>query len=213
MLTRAMSNPPIDPEQVIAGVSNALRNLICAYVPRVATEEAIMFDSPAAFDSINENRLSLYLYQIEINPELRNAPPTVSAEQEGANLGSLTLTPAPLAVDLLYMLVVYGQSYEYEQMIAGSVVGLLDRCGRIPSDFITQTLKDSDNARLAVVPQPATIHMLRDLWAGFPNRAYHLTKLYTVSPVHLPAPSVPVDLVLKSEIGAVITNPQTPPPR
>jgi hypothetical protein len=208
-----MANPPTDPEQVIAGVSNALRSFICAYVPRVASEEAVMFDSPAAWEGANENRLSLYLYQIEINPELRNAPATLSADVSGPNLASLALTPAPLAVDLLYMLVVFGQSYDYEQMIAGSVVSLLDRCGRIPSDFITQPLRDSGNSKLAVIPQPATIHMLRDLWAGFPNKPYHLTKLYTVSPVRLPAPTQSVDVVLTSNIGSAITNRQTPPPR
>jgi len=172
-----------------------------------------MFDSPAAWEGANENRLSLYLYQIEINPELRNAPPSLSADSSSPSLASLSLTPAPLAVDLLYMVVVFGQSYEYEQMIAGSVVGLLDRCGRIPSDFITQPLKDSGNTKLAVIPKPATIHMLRDLWAGFPNKPYHLTKLYTVSPVRLPAPSRSVDVVLTSNIGALITTRQSPVPR
>lgn len=172
-----------------------------------------MFDSPAAWEGSNENRLSLYLYQIEINPELRNAPPTLSADQSSPNLASLALTPAPLAVDLLYMLVVFGQSYDYEQMIAGSVVSLLDRCGCIPSDFITQPLRDSGNAKLAVIPQPATIHMLRDLWAGFPNKPYHLTKLYTVSPVRLPAPTQLVDVVLTANVGGTIINRQTPPPR
>ncbi len=208
-----MPTPQTDPEQVIAGVSNALRNLICAYVPRVASEESVMFDSPAAYDGTGENRLSLYLYQIEINPELRNAPPTLSADRSGPDVASLALTPAPLAVDLLYMLTVYGKSPDYEQMIAGSVVGLLDRCGRIPADFITQPLRDSGNSKLAVVPQPATIHMLRDLWAGFPNKPYHLTKLYTVSPVRLPAPTQLVDVVLTANVGATITNRQTPPPR
>jgi hypothetical protein len=208
-----MTRPATDPEQVIAGVSNALRSFICTYVPRVASEEAVMFDSPAAWEGANENRLSLYLYQIEINPELRNAPPTLSADESRPNLASLALTPAPLAVDLLYMLVVFGQSYDYEQMIAGSVVSLLDRCGCIPSDFITQPLRDSGNSKLAVIPQPATIHMLRDLWAGFPNKPYHLTKLYTVSPVRLPAPTQSVDVVLTANVGGIITNRQTPPPR
>ncbi|HVW51131.1 MAG TPA: DUF4255 domain-containing protein [Trinickia sp.] len=208
-----MPTPSIDPEQVIAGVSNALRSFICAYVPRLASEDTVVFDSPGAPEAVSENKLLLYLYQIEINPELRNAPPTVSAEQGDSSMASLVLTPAPLAVDLLYMAVIFGQSPEYEQMIGGSVVGLLDRCGCIPPEFITQTLRDSDNAKLAVIPQPATIHMLRDLWAGFPNKAYHLTKLYTVSPVRLPSPGMPVDLVLKSDVGAVISNRQSQPPR
>jgi hypothetical protein len=153
----------------------------------------------------------LYLYQIEVNPELRNAPATLTALQSSpTSLGTLLLTPPPLAVDLTYMLVVYGQSAQYEQMIAGSVAGLLDRCGRVPSDFISQLLLDSGNGVLNVIPQPATIHMLRDLWAGFPNKAYHLTKLYTVSPVRLPAPTrEPVDVVLQVDVHEpTVTNPR-----
>lgn len=207
-----MSTPPPDPEQVIAGVSNALSSFVCANVQRLSSEDSVKFDSPAGFDGNNENRLLLYLYQIEINPELRNDGPSISSNRNNPGTSTLVLTPAPLAVDLLYMAVVFGQTYEYEQMIAASVVGLLDRCGRIPTEF-TKGLKDSGNEKLAVIPQPATIHMLRDLWAGFPNKEYHLTKLYTISPVFLPAPSQTVDVALSTNIGAKIINPQSPPPR
>lgn len=206
-----MPTSPVSSEQVISGVSNALRGFICAYVPRLESEESITFDAPDALDGTNENRLSLYLYQIELNPELRNAPAMLSAEQGFPTVSAtLALTPAPLAVDLFYMLVVFGQSYEYEQMLAGSVVNLLDRCGRIPDDFISQSLRDSGNSNLNVVPQPATNHMLRDLWAWFPNKAYHLTKLYSISPVRLPAPaSTPVDVVLEvNPVHTTVTNPK-----
>jgi hypothetical protein len=207
-----MQIPQIDADRVITSVSNALRNFICAYIPQLASEHAVSFDSPAEFDGAGEDRLALYLYQIAINPELRNAPPTLSAEQlDPQSLVSFALTPAPLAVDLLYMVVVYGRSSEYEQKIAGSLVGLLDRCGKIPAEFVVHdsVLVETGNVRLSVVPQPATIHLLRDLWAGFPNKSYHMTKLYTVSPVRLPAPEkVPVDLVVEvSPVNASVTNP------
>ncbi|GLU34880.1 DUF4255 domain-containing protein [Trinickia caryophylli] len=208
-----MAVSTIDAEQVIAGVSNALRSFICASVPRIASEAAVTFDSPAKLDSENENKLALYLYQMELNPELRNTSPALSAVQSNpSSLASLTLTPAPLAVDLLYMLVVYGQSAEYEQMIAGSIVNLLDRSGRIPSDFIGPALRASGNSGLAIVPQPASIHVLRDLWAAFPNKAYHLTKLYSISPVRLPAPtSVSADMTVNvNPVGATVTD---PPPK
>jgi hypothetical protein len=192
---------PTQPGDVIGKISEALRNFICARVPDVSTEASIMFDSPAAYDGANEDRVSLYLYQIELNPELRNAPETLSIEQ--GSRGAIAY-PAPLAVDLMYMLVAYGKSSEQEQVIAANIVGLLDRCGCIPAEFVTSpTLTNSGNSQLWVVPQPATIHTLRDLWAGFPNKAYHLTKLYTISPVRLPAVGGrPVDVVLGVEVDA-----------
>lgn len=203
----------IDAEQVITSVSNALRGFICANVPRIASEAAVTFDSPAKIDSENENRLALYLYQIELNPALRNVAPALSPVQSNpSSLASLTLTQAPLAVDLLYMLVVYGQSAEYEQMIAGSIVDLLDRNGRIPTDFLNPALRSSGNGDLAIVPQPTSIHALRDLWAAFPNKAYHMTKLYTISPVRLPArTSASADMVMEANpIGMTVTD---PPPK
>jgi hypothetical protein len=190
------------PDQIVASVSCALASFICNNIPLIGSDPTHLIDSPAAYDGSNENRILLYLYQIEFNPELRNTPATITAQQSPpTSLGTLVSAPPPLAVDLTYMLVVYGQSVQYEQMIAGSVAGLLDRCGRVPSDFISKPLEECGNGVLNVIPQPATIHMLRDLWAGFPNKAYHLTKLYTVSPVRLPAPSrEPVEVVLQVDV-------------
>jgi hypothetical protein len=198
-----MSTPlsPALPGDVIGKVSEAVRSFICRHVPDMSSEASVIFDSPAGYDGTNEDRLSLYLYQIELNPELRNTPDTLSVERGSSGA---TAYPAPLAVDLSYMLVAYGKSYEREQVIAANVVGLLDRCGCIPAEFVTSpTLTNSGNSKLWVVPQPATTHTLRDLWAGFPNKAYHLTKLYTISPVRLPAlTGNPVDVVLGVEVDA-----------
>jgi hypothetical protein len=195
-----LTNSP-DSGAVVVNVSEVLRSFICKNVPELYSENSVMFDSPAAYEGANEDRISLYLYQIELNPELRNAPDTLSIERGGSGA---TAYPAPLAVDLLYMVVAYGKSFEQEQVIAANVAGLLDRCGCIPAEFVTSpTLMNSGNSKLWVVPQPATIHTLRDLWAGFPNKAYHLTKLYTVSPVRLPArKGKPVDVVLGVEVDA-----------
>lgn len=201
----------IGPDQIIAGVSLALASFLCDRIPLIGTDPMHLIDSPADYSGCNENRILLYLYQIEFNPELRNTPATLTAQlSPPATLGALVLTPPPLAVDLTYMLVVYGQSVQYEQMIAGSVAGLLDRCGRVPSDLISKPLEESGNGVLNVIPQPATIHMLRDLWAGFPNKAYHLTKLYTISPVRLPAPTrEPVDMVWQVDVHEpTVTYPQ-----
>ena len=196
-----MSTPSSEQDSgdVIGRVSEAFRSFICKYVPEVSSEPSVIFDSPAAYEGANEDRISLYLYQIELNPELRNAPGSLAIEP--GTSGAVAYR-APLAVDLLYMLVVYGRSSEFEQKIAASVVNLLDRCGCIPPEFVTSpALTNSGNSKLWVVPQQATIHTLRDLWAGFPNKAYHLTKLYTISPVRLPPPKGEhVDVTLGTQV-------------
>jgi hypothetical protein len=182
--------PTADQTSVIPRVSASLRSLICAYVPLLASEADVVFDSPGDLDGSKENRLSLYLYQIELNPYLRNSPPMLSVEQgEPARLASLTSRPAPLAVDLMYMAVSFGKTAEIEQIIASGVVNILDTCGYLPREYVDPMLEETGNGRLKIIPQSSSIHVLRDLWAAFPQKSYHLTKLYTVSDVRIPSPS------------------------
>jgi hypothetical protein len=79
-----MSQPTSDGGQVLRSVSESLRRLIRHHIPELQAESAVVFDSPGEIDSQDETRLSLYLYQTEVNPYLRNLAP------------SLTRQPAPL---------------------------------------------------------------------------------------------------------------------
>lgn len=182
---------------IIPAVSDSLRKFICAHVP-LLSEGSVTFDSPAGGEAGEENRLLVYLYRVELNPYLRNLPATLVLKQARPDRSaSLLATPAPLVVDLLYMMVAIGRTGEYEQMIVNGVVQLLDTCGVLPQDYLTPTLTDSGNDALAIVPEATSIHELRDLWSAFSQEAYHFTKLYTVPAVRIPAATPrPVDMTL-----------------
>ncbi|WP_206952581.1 Pvc16 family protein [Trinickia acidisoli] len=161
-----------DSALIIPSISEALRKFICENVP-LLSEGGISFDSPADWDGAKQNSLLIYLYQTEVNPYLRNLPPTILAKESIDNQApALMSVPAPLVVDLTYMMVAYGSSGENEQIIANGLINMLDTCGYIPDTYLTRGLKLSGNDALAVVPQTTSFHELRDLWAPFSQKSY-----------------------------------------
>jgi hypothetical protein len=198
-----MSDPILDRSTIIPSVSESLRRFISANVP-LLTEATISLDSPADWEETKQNSASLYLYQIEIDPYLRNTPASIVAMQASRDhVPPLVSKPAPLALDLTYMVVAYGTSGEKEQIIANGLANLLDTCGRIPNEYLMATLQQSGNESLAVIPEGSTIHELRDLWAAFTPKTYHLTRLYKVPAVRIPSPiEVPVDLLKEMQVSA-----------
>jgi hypothetical protein len=185
-----MSMPIIpNPPDVISRVSNALSSLLRAHVSLPGSpgrEVPITFASPAEAEDSDETRLHVYLYQINTNTYLRNLPQLILPKAGGEGGACLKSTPAPLVVDLLYMMVPFSKSPEFEMFIADGLVRVLDTCGSIPGEYMDDGLKSSGNAYLQVVPDFTSIHALRDLWAAFSQKSYRLTKLYTVSAVRLP---------------------------
>jgi hypothetical protein len=186
-----MEQLPSQPRDVINCVSRSLSNLIRAYVrlpgfeSSVGPEVPVTFASPAESDGTDETCLHVYLYQIKPNTYLRNLP-NVVVPKAGQGFASLQSTPAPLVVDLLYVMVPFSKSAEYEMMIADGLVRVLDTCGTIPERYLDDGLKSTGNDYLQVVPDFTSVSTIRDLWAGFQQKSYRLTKLYTISAVRLP---------------------------
>lgn len=201
-----MTPPPYESLSITTRISKSLSDLIRAHIPLLqGSDSSVRFESPAELDGTDEAQLSMYLYQIEINPFLRNLPETIIPVAGSGGLASLQSIPAPLVVDLLYMMVPIVKSPEYEMWIADGLVRLLDTCGTIPEQYLDQTLKETGNDCLQIIPDFTSIHTLRDLWAAFPQKAYRLTKLYRVSPVRLfSGPGRPVDVV--AEVDVTVTR-------
>jgi Pvc16 N-terminal domain len=177
-----------DGGQVLRSVSEALRNLIRQHIPELQAESAVVFDSPGEIDSQDETRLSLYLYQTEINPYLRNLAASLT-RRPGADRGPTTLavTPAPLVMDLLYLMVPYARSAELELVLVDKLGQLFHDIPELSGEWLNPVLKRSGNQNIAIVPDTSSIDTLRNIWAGFPNKSYKLTKLYTLSPVQIPS--------------------------
>jgi hypothetical protein len=195
-----------DTAQIIRCVSESLRTLIRNNIAELQADSAVVFESPAEIEGTDETRLSLYLYQIEVNRYLRNLPATPTRVARSADRpASLAFTPAPLVVDLLYMMVPYAKTGELELVIIDRLVSLLETCGALPNDCLHSVLLRTGNDSLEIVPEITTFHTLRDIWAGFPQKSYRLTKLYTVSPVRIPSSiDVAADLVGQGDMHSAL---------
>lgn len=195
-----------DTGQVIRWVSESLRSLVREHIPLLAAESSVVFESPAEIDAAGENKLSLYLYQIEHNVWLRNLPPTVSHRQPTpSRANALQVTPAPLVVDLVYMLVPYAKSAEMELVLADELVRLFHDIPVLQGPLLHAGLQQAGNQRIEIVPRESSFDTLRDLWAGFSGKSYKLTKLYTLSPVRIPS-GRPFDTDMVTETDMSITN-------
>ncbi|WP_186234127.1 DUF4255 domain-containing protein [Burkholderia gladioli] len=199
-----MAPTSIDSGQVLRAVSESLRRLIRARVPELAAESAIVFDSPGEIDAPDETRLSLYLYQTEINAALRNLPPSLT-RRPGASPqpAALTVTPAPLVVDLTYLIVPYGKSAEIELVLIDRLIQLFHDVGQLSGALLQPLLRATGNDPIDIVPEHDSSEQLRNIWTVFPNKTYKLTKMYTLTPVRIPsALTLQSDFVVNGELAA-----------
>lgn len=173
--------------QVLRWVSESLRALICQHIPELSAEASVVFESPAEIDTQGQNKLSLFLYQIEQNPWLRNAPPSMDRTSESSGgPNALAVTPAPMTVDLIYMMVPYAKTAELELVITDKLIRLFHNVGWLQGPLLHKGLEQAGNSHIQIVPREASFDMLRDMWAGFPGKPYKFTKLYMLSPVRIP---------------------------
>ncbi|KVH81812.1 hypothetical protein WL40_05035 [Burkholderia ubonensis] len=196
-----MSPSTLDNGQVLRAVSESLRGLIRHHVSELQSESAVVFDSPGEIDAHDETKLSLYLYQTEINPYLRNLPPALTRRAGlPGQPATLAVVPNPLVVDLTYLLVPYARSAELELVLADKLIQLFHDVGQLSGAWLSPVLKASGNDTLQIVPEYDSSEQLRNIWAGFPNKTYKLTKMYTVSPVRIPAAFVAqADMVTQAD--------------
>lgn len=197
-----------DSGQVVRWVSESLRSLVREHIPKLSSESAVVFDSPAEIDATGENKLSLYLYQIDHNIWLRNLPPTLSRSQSSASSNKAQVNPAPMAVDLTYVMVPYGKSADLELVLADELMRLFHNIPVLQGQLLHPGLRQTGNERIDIVPRDCSIELLRDLWATFNGKPYKLTKLYIASPVRIPS-RLPfdTDVVVQTEMSLVNTRP------
>jgi hypothetical protein len=195
--------PASDSGQVLRKVSEALRALIRGSVPELAAENAVVFDSPAEVDSQGQNLLSLFLYNLRVDLAQSNQPPTLT-RQQGASGGTAALRallpPATLSLD--YMMVPYAKSRELELVIADRLVRLFHVTRALPPALLDRALVACGNEEIAIRPMVLTSEAQRNLWMGFPGKAYKLTLPYTLSPVRIPADADrSVDMTIETQVA------------
>lgn len=200
---------PSDQGQVIRHVSQCLSRLIRAHIAELRNETAVVFDSPAEYDNQDETRLSLFLYQVNDNPWLRNLPPTMQYRPGNAGGGAaLSQVAPPLVVDLLYVVVPFARTVERELVLIDKLVRVFHAIPALQGRWLDPVLRQAGNESIEIVPTTGSPETLSHIWSNFQGRPYKLTKLYTLSPVRLPvALEYEADMVGHADLEAVSLAP------
>lgn len=160
---------------VIRTVSGALRQILWeefsvdAHMQAiVGSEQAIVFTNPKETAAHPSDRLSLWLYQVTENEFLKNQP-AVRAN------GAETTRPAPLALNLHYLVTPFAGSGELDLLLFGKTLQVLyDNATtllRVPAEGIVQELR--------VILARLTLEELTRVWEAL-QEPYRLSAGYLV---------------------------------
>lgn len=141
--------------------------------------------SPAALGGNVTARLTLYLYSVSENGDLRNAP--------DRREGPTTVRPAPLALDLRYLLTAHPsttgndvtEQSRDQHRVLGRAMQILAENAVLSGAELTGDLSPEETIRISVLPT-ATDEVL-NVWNTFDDTPYQPSVAYLVTPVLIDA--------------------------
>jgi hypothetical protein len=179
----------------IAAVTATLRRLLRQRLPesiggRVIDVTAINPAALATPDATDDHlRLNLYLYQLLPNAAWRNQAPPSSRPGESA--------PAPLALDLYYLLTAYaaGEELAFEsQQLLGMGMAVLHDVPILGANSVmladTGPAEDLLGERIRITPQPLSVDDIAKVWAAL-QAPYVTSAAFEVSVVLIESGRVP----------------------
>ena len=188
--------------RAIADAGQSLVELLRTHVALGEGADAIVLGSPASVTpgsgsgggggGATAPRLSVYLYRVEPSAELRNAPRRV--EDAPGDGDPTAVTPAPLALDLHYLLTAYpsgssgggtgggttGDTWDQHRVLGWAVGTLADNPTLREDDLVGSLAGDPP---IHVTPETTRFEEVVDVWSTFPDRPYQPSVGYVLSPV------------------------------
>ena len=161
-----------------------------------ASKPEITLKSPkeVAEEGTSNNKVSLFLYHIQINPYLRNEEPPITND-------TAVILP-PLVVDLFYMITPYSDDKTDEKLILGKVMQVFHDNATLKGSLLQGGLSGTDEAFRLLL---CTINLedLARVWDAFQDVAYRLSVVYTIPGVYIDSTStLEVQRVLSRETHA-----------
>jgi hypothetical protein len=173
--------------EAIQDTSNTLITLLRTNIAELNDQNAIVA-SPVEVRDQQDVRLTLYLYSIVENPELKN--------DEWLAVNHTQSRKAPLSLDLYYLLTVYpagippggnfhNANLESHRTLARAMRVFYDH-GIVAGSALQGSLRglDPDQA-LRVTLNPITLEDLTRIWSVFPEASYRPSVCYLASPVRI----------------------------
>ena len=156
----------------IADVTATLLNLIKDNTAGLLQQDRIIAASPADVSDDTLPLLSLFLYQVNENPHLKN-----DAMRE-TSAGALRYPPVSL--QLYYLLTTYATTRETEHQIMGRAIQILNDNAILRGSLLQGSLAATFE-ELVVVMHPVPLEDMNRLWGMFPSKPYRLSVTYRVS--------------------------------
>jgi hypothetical protein len=162
----------------------------------------ITFKSPKEIkdDGGSTNKVSLFLYQIQENPHLRN--------EEPLRINDSHLQTPPEVLDLLYLVTPYSDDKTQEKVILGKVMQIFYDNAVLSGTVLQGGLAGSaDEIRLLF--NPISLDDLTKVWSAFQDVAYRLSVGYLVTPVKIDSTrQTGMQRVLSKEMNHAVVEPR-----
>ena len=164
--------------EAIGRVTQAMRGIMRARLAGSGVDTPIFVGSPGLRPDGSTALISLFLFHLEPNREMRNAPRAL------ADAGATDLVPQDaLPVDLRYLI-------SFFRADAGSDTDDLLRLGSViaalhASPTIAESLVPGQTVR--VTPEPYPMEEISRVWSLFANKQYVTSVVYLASPVFVDA--------------------------
>ncbi len=169
----------IDSMAVLRDVGETLKNLLVGKTIPNLSNDGIVFDSPADITAAKDAKLSIYLYRVVENSHLRNVEP--------AQIGLDKMQSSPLTLDLYYLFTPFCKDITTELIILESLMQIFYDYSVLKGGLLEDSLKESGNDEIRIVPNNFTFEETSKLWEGFPNKDFKLSVSYILSPVKIPS--------------------------
>lgn len=201
-------------DSAIADVGETLIGVLRDEMGDLVDQDEIALASPSTIGNGNEARLTLFLYRITENADLKNArreaiDPTSTGDPPH-------LQPSPLALDLYYLLTAHpatGGSDETERsgeqhLVLGRAMQVLhdnaifrgsELRGSLASD--PEEERSEEELRITVAPTDSpALDDLVNLWGTFPDQSFQPSLSYLVSPVRIDSKrEIPIGRVVEKQ--------------
>lgn len=174
---------PMDRATTLLDVSEALRRQVTA--ANILQEDQIFFNAPNEQPAKTKPYLLIYLYQTIENEFLRNYdPPPAYLTEEGRVRAFAELEFPPVALDLHYMMIPYGNDPAREIILTAALKRLFRDRSVVPPEYLPPAMQDT---QIRAVAQNLDLAAMHQLWALFPQTNYKLSLYYILTPVVLPS--------------------------
>jgi hypothetical protein len=152
---------------VIHDVDETLKALLVQKMPIDPDTVEIRFDTPNREWSaaVVAPTLNLFLYDIRENLELRS-----HERVRSGRAGAVTQSPAPVRIDLSYMITAWTTDVSDEHQLLGRVLTTLLRFPQLPADILRGSLVNQPFALRAWIAQSERTPNPWDFWGNVEHR-------------------------------------------